>query len=429
MNPTTQCPSSVCLLHSDQYNIAGLVAATTSTWLNSTVVPQEILNTTHAFSLVQANLAIHTSSQFPTSSYLSLIVTRSHPFYKHPHNRPLPPLLQHLPPHHHRRRPPLLRTPLHPSLGRHLRPRRSPLPHPQHPHPSSASRTSSPTSASTPSPTKTPPLPGSAQNFPSIPYIVSLHGFNAYGLATWSGVSGEEYYDFDTGGPDSSLGTQSHIAQNFQLGPLGSHYPDIAYIMEGDYPAILHTMMNGLNGGPYDHPESGGWAARYILHDRSRQSNVYSNTYDDVVLGKDNRTLTSNHATIWRWRQAFQDEMSARVQCQPIIYTLPGGSTITLDVRKTYDPDETLPGKNELQYNWFQYREVTDVYINNIAFLPQLNFTTSESGRVVQTKLPEREVACSVPTGGQATYGVGEVCQNICYFGGGGEWEAAGEEV
>ncbi|SMY27252.1 unnamed protein product [Zymoseptoria tritici ST99CH_1A5] len=251
--------------------------------------------------------------------------------------------------------------------------------------------------------------------------------------------------------PDSSLVSQTYMAQNFQLGPLGSHYPDIAYTMEGDSPAILHTMMNGLNGGPYDHPEWGGWGGGYILLDRSGQSNVYSNTYD-VVLGKDNRTLTSNHATTWRWRQAFQDEMSARVQwsilpsyasgshppvvvingscgSQPIIYTLPGGSTITLDVRKTYDPDETLPGKNELQYNWFQYREVTDVYINNIAFLPQLNFTTSESGRVVQTKLPEREVACSVPTGGRATYGVGEVCQNICYFGGGGEWEAAGEEV
>ena len=31
-------------------------------------------------------------------------------------------------------------------------------------------------------------------NFPSIPYIVSLHGFNQYNLAAWTGISGEPYY-------------------------------------------------------------------------------------------------------------------------------------------------------------------------------------------------------------------------------------------
>ncbi|EGP85243.1 uncharacterized protein MYCGRDRAFT_95365 [Zymoseptoria tritici IPO323] len=279
------------LLHSDQYNVAGLVA-TTSTWLNSTVVPQEILKTTHAFGLVQANLALHTSGQFPTSSYLSSIPS------------------------------PTPATPA-PLLGLahfifHLR----------------ISAISDQDSSA----------PGIRAKLP----FDSIHRF-----------------------PPRFQRLRSRNL-NFQLGPLGSQYPDIAYTMEGDSPAILHTMMNGLNGGPYDHPEWGGWGGGYILLDRSGQSNVYSNTYD-VVLGKDNRTLTSNHATTWRWRQAFQDEMSARVQwsilpsyasgshppvvvingscgSQPIIYTLPGGSTITLDVRKTYDPDETLPGEHELQW-------------------------------------------------------------------------------
>lgn len=32
-------------------------------------------------------------------------------------------------------------------------------------------------------------------NFPTIPYIASIHGFNQYRLAAWSGISGEEFYN------------------------------------------------------------------------------------------------------------------------------------------------------------------------------------------------------------------------------------------
>lgn len=99
--------------------------------------------------------------------------------------------------------------------------------------------------------------------FPSIPFIVSLHTFNQYKLATWSGISGDAYYSLDPGGPDPSLVTQEYVSKNFQIGPLGSHYPDIAFIMEGDSPSLMHTMQNGLNGGPFDHPEWGGWGGRY----------------------------------------------------------------------------------------------------------------------------------------------------------------------
>lgn len=33
-------------------------------------------------------------------------------------------------------------------------------------------------------------------NFPTIPYIVSLHGWNMYNLAAWTGISGDVYYKF-----------------------------------------------------------------------------------------------------------------------------------------------------------------------------------------------------------------------------------------
>ena len=83
--------------------------------------------------------------------------------------------------------------------------------------------------------------------------------------------------------------------------------------MEGDSPCFLHIMQNGLNGGPLDHPEWGGWGGRYALLDLTRQSMQYVDT-TDFVVGMDNKTWASNHASIWRWRRAFQEEMSARVQ-------------------------------------------------------------------------------------------------------------------
>ena len=82
--------------------------------------------------------------------------------------------------------------------------------------------------------------------------------------------------------------------------------------MEGDSPALLHTMQNGVNGGPQDHPEWGGWGGRYRLVDLSRQSMHYADTAD-VVIGVDNVTYSSNQASVWRWRRAYQQEMAARV--------------------------------------------------------------------------------------------------------------------
>ena len=166
---------------------------------------------------------------------------------------------------------------------------------------------------------------------------------------------------------------------------LGSLSPDILYTTEGDSPALLHTMQNGLNGGPFDHPEWGGWGGRYRLVDPSQQSMHYADTADSVV-GKDNKTYSSNQATIWRWRQAFQDEMSARVQWSVLAGNRSAGShppvvdvngscgsaplelhvdpeqSVTLDASGTWDPDAnatTMTGeRNALRFRWFQYRDI-----------------------------------------------------------------------
>lgn len=204
------------------------------------------------------------------------------------------------------------------------------------------------------------------------------------------------------------------------------------YIMEGDTPCFLHIMQNGLNGGPFDQPEWGGWGGRYRLTDLTRQSMHYGDT-SDTVVGKDNKTYSSNQATIWRWRQAFQDEMSSRVQwsvqsnysagSHPPVVSINGScgsapldvevdpaQTITLDASGTYDPDANLTGRNPLEFKWFLYRDINTMQ-GNLNQVAELNLTLSGGGSVVTTTLPEEDVACAAGPGLWAPQGVQEVCE------------------
>lgn len=256
-------------------------------------------------------------------------------------------------------------------------------------------------------------------HFPSIPYITSLTGFNQYGLATWAGISGEQRYNFDYGGPNSSLVSQEYISKHFQLGPLGAHYPDLgSNIMEANSPALLHTMMNGLNGGPYDHPEWGGWGGRYILQDISRQTMLYNDAADNV-LGVNGRWFTSNHATIWRWRTGYQEEMSARMQwsinsnystsshppvivlngscdSSPLIFNVSPDELVTLDASASYDPDANLSNRNPIQFDFFQYKEPSGEPVGTDAnfSVPTINLTLSDDGRVASAKIPRAAESC-----------------------------------
>lgn len=195
-------------------------------------------------------------------------------------------------------------------------------------------------------------------------------------------------------------------------------------------------MQNGLNGGPFDHPEWGGWGGRYRLVDLSRQSMHYADTADSVA-GKDNKTYSSNQATIWRWRQAFQDEMSARVQwsvlaegnrsagSHPPVVDVNGScgsaplelkvgpeQSVTLDASGTWDPDANATGNNSLRFRWFQYKDINTMQ-GNMNEVAQLNFTLSGdvAGSVVTMALPSEEVACSAGPGLWAAQGVQKECE------------------
>ncbi|KAJ9668654.1 hypothetical protein H2201_001296 [Coniosporium apollinis] len=252
-------------------------------------------------------------------------------------------------------------------------------------------------------------------NFPDVFYISSVHGWNQYGLAAWTGISGDKYYGFDEGGPDFSKLTKEWFKEHIQIGPLGSAYPDYMFIPEGDTPTFLYLIQNGL--GVPEHPDYGSWGGRYTLTDISN-SGLCSKHYSDAVdrvAGADGRIYASNHATIWRWRDAFQNDFAAHIQwtlsgdlrkanhhpvisingdtgVEPLHIEQEAGSTIVLDASSTYDPDED----DKLTFNWFHYREPSATQWWVEAEVAELGIKRLDSeGRKVEVQLPGPE-KCAV---------------------------------
>ncbi len=163
---------------------------------------------------------------------------------------------------------------------------------------------------------------------------------------------------------------------------------------EGDSPAFLHTIVNGLRS--MESPGWGGWGGRYVR--------VYENTWLDPVpvegytypegrwytgnawgregtrQGKTSSTSPEYRAyfkPMWRWSPALQNDFAARADwCvksfdeanhPPVIKLAHGvdieakpGETIELSARGTTDPDG-----DELNCHWWQYQEA-DTYTGNV---------------------------------------------------------------
>ncbi|MDZ7606419.1 MAG: DUF1593 domain-containing protein [Cyclobacteriaceae bacterium] len=215
------------------------------------------------------------------------------------------------------------------------------------------------------------------KEFPGLFYIVSPGG--NYRNATWSGISGEPWYHFASGA-DTSLVRNTWLKANIMEnhGPLGAEYPMVEYAMEGDTPSFLGLITNGLNVP--DRPDFGGWGGRYELYTPrflpyKNDDNLHTETRPiwtdatDEVTGKDGRIYIDNHATIWRWRDAYQNDFAARMDWSiktfkeanhPPVVNLEGaaeinvkvGEWVTLDASKSTDPDN-----NTLSYHWFHYPE------------------------------------------------------------------------
>lgn len=246
------------------------------------------------------------------------------------------------------------------------------------------------------------------QNFPTLKYIASVHGFNQYGSSTWYGISGDLLNRFDFDQPNRTLVEPEWVANNIQnVSALGAVYPDTMFIMEGDSPSFLFTIPNGLND-PY-HPNYGGWGGRYTLTDRTNRVRHYGDASDQFEIDDD--TYYSNRGTVWRWRAAFQHNFAARMQWTvkdfddavhepiavvngsesyfPVEYKVDVDSEVVLDFSDSYDLND-----RDLEFNVFQYLEASPTP-TNAEVISKLNITLlNDEGSIVSVQIPSAELSC-----------------------------------
>ncbi|WP_345785742.1 nucleoside hydrolase-like domain-containing protein [Pelagicoccus sp. SDUM812002] len=218
--------------------------------------------------------------------------------------------------------------------------------------------------------------PWMREQFPDLFYIASpgFHAWGGYHFATWSGIGGDEFHARCDGANFEIVDNpwlDEHIRSK---GPLGEQYPQVKYLMEGDTPTFLHLMDNGL-GNP-ERPDWGGWGGRYEYYTPrwkkyflQEETRPFWADADDEVLGIDGKWHTGNHETIWRWREAYQNDFVARMDWtikspeeanHPPVAVLAHsnrlkariGDKVPLSAVGSYDPDG-----DELTYHWFAYNE------------------------------------------------------------------------
>lgn len=236
-------------------------------------------------------------------------------------------------------------------------------------------------------------------NFPELFYIVSP-GDN-YSSATWTGIN--TFFK----GLNNEVISNKWIAENLQQnhGELGAAYPDTAWGVEGDTPAFLSLIPNGLNNP--EHPDYGGWGGRYELYkpDFSKTTEgssivkiapetreIWTNADDNYTpyifsnygraVKKDTITFKGYKITLARWREDFQNDFAARmdwclssyeqanhppdpVLSHPETITVNSGEGFSLDASKSKDPDG-----DSLSFLWFHYSEAGS-YKGEIKFQPE----------------------------------------------------------
>jgi hypothetical protein len=221
------------------------------------------------------------------------------------------------------------------------------------------------------------------REFPNLFYIVSPSTPTSadYYAATWTGISGDLYYR-NGDGADFTTVTNEWLEANIRSkGPLGRVYPRFLFIMEGDTPSYLGLIDNGLNA--YRRPDWGGWGGRYVYRQPYGETHsiwtqggdeFLRTTSQDTVTGIDGKLHTSDQATIWRWRMAFQNDFAGRMSWtvsdfahashnpRVTVNDQPGTAPVEMDaeIGRPIVLDATRSTESNgraLHYQWFHYAE------------------------------------------------------------------------
>lgn len=262
--------------------------------------------------------------------------------------------------------------------------------------------------------------------FPKLLYICSPGnvGGRDYWHSAWNGISGDRLSNIGVMHRFEMVDNpwlEQNVIKNH--GPLGALYPPLAYLMEGDTPAFLGLINNGL--GWHVRPDYGGWGGRYQeFQPWGEQRRLWTDTREsrDTVTSDDNgRTETSNHATIWRWREHFQNDFAARMDwCvaddfkkanhNPIAVlngdqtrnvleiTAKPGEIVKLSAEGTRDPDG-----HAIEPSWWIYQEASTLRDPKARRFPDGVQLSAATGLTTSLSVPTPPAAGNPPAVKPAT--------------------------
>ncbi|MBN7810777.1 DUF1593 domain-containing protein [Algoriphagus sp. H41] len=240
------------------------------------------------------------------------------------------------------------------------------------------------------------------KTFPGLFYIASpgIHAYGAYHFATWSGISGDKFHGRFAGGNFEIVDNpwlDEHIRSK---GPLGKEYPHMEFLMEGDSPSFMHLIHTGMQNP--ERPDFGNWGGRYEFY-QPRTERWFSEPETrplwtdamDEVYGADGSWHTSNKATIWRWREAFQNDFVARMDwtikeykdanhpplvklASPATLEAKVGDRVELSADGTTDPDG-----DRLSYRWYFYSEPSEFTLTSGRTATPLQIENADSANAV----------------------------------------------
>lgn len=182
-------------------------------------------------------------------------------------------------------------------------------------------------------------------------------------------------------------------------------------LKEGDSPAFLYFIQNGLNIP--ERPDWGGWGGRYVRHECPFYRDVPDSVYDESKSA----FVYSAPGTIFRWRRDFQCDFAARAKWgsanqydkanhHPVIcldrsaengyikLKAKAGETVDLDASASHDPD-----CDSLCFEWFFYPEagnfpaIREVSIGGDSSpRPRIVLPVNASGKTIQLILKLTDV-------------------------------------